>query len=171
LNDTWSFNGTTWTQLNPATVPPARSDTSMDYDAAIGKLILFGGLNNGGTSMFNDTWTYDGTNWAQVSTPTLPAIRYGVRGVFDTSTNNYVIFGGITCTNACTVFSSLNDTWVFTGSDWAQQSPAGAPSVRTAPTMAYDQALNEIVLFGGDHYVNGTDNYVNDTWLWTGSNW
>ncbi len=34
-----------WTQLTPATSPPARIQASMAYDPAIGKMVLFGGVN------------------------------------------------------------------------------------------------------------------------------
>jgi len=43
LNNTWTWNGTTWTQLFPAASPPARSDASMVYDPAEGNVVLFGG--------------------------------------------------------------------------------------------------------------------------------
>ena len=32
-NDTWSWNGTEWAQLNPATSPPARTNHAMAYDS------------------------------------------------------------------------------------------------------------------------------------------
>ena len=44
-NDTWSWDGTTWTQLFPATSPPGRYDATMAFDQATGQLILFGGTN------------------------------------------------------------------------------------------------------------------------------
>jgi len=56
LNDTWTWNGTTWTQQSPATSPPVRHDASMAYDTATGTVVLFGGHN--GSSTLNDTWTY-----------------------------------------------------------------------------------------------------------------
>ena len=43
LGDTWTWNGTTWTQQTPATSPPARESASMAYDAATGTVVLFGG--------------------------------------------------------------------------------------------------------------------------------
>ena len=55
-NDTWSWNGTTWTQQAPATSPPARVLASMAYDSNSGQLLLFGGLTSGG--LLNDTWVY-----------------------------------------------------------------------------------------------------------------
>jgi hypothetical protein len=56
LDDTWSWNGSTWTQLSPATSPQPDGDASMDYDPGVGQLILFGGTNGNGYT--NETWTY-----------------------------------------------------------------------------------------------------------------
>jgi hypothetical protein len=56
VNDTWTWNGTTWTQQHPATSPPARALTAMAYDAATSTAVLFGGLSNLGN--FADTWTW-----------------------------------------------------------------------------------------------------------------
>ena len=33
-NQTWTWNGSNWTQLHPATSPPGREDQQMAYDAA-----------------------------------------------------------------------------------------------------------------------------------------
>ncbi len=43
VGDTWTWDGTTWTQQHPATSPPVRCGTSMAYDAATGTVVLFGG--------------------------------------------------------------------------------------------------------------------------------
>ena len=43
LGDTWTWNGTTWTEQTPATSPPARESATMAYDAATGTVVLFGG--------------------------------------------------------------------------------------------------------------------------------
>src|SRR4029078_11201247 len=55
-NTTWfsyQVNGT-WTRLSTAQSPPAREGAGMTYDAALGRVILFGGQDNNG--FFNDTW-------------------------------------------------------------------------------------------------------------------
>ena len=56
--DTWAWNGTTWTQQHPAVSPSARFSASMDYDAATGNVVLFGGVTAGLSRRFNDTWTW-----------------------------------------------------------------------------------------------------------------
>ena len=58
-NDTWNWDGTTWTQLTPATSPSARFEASMAFDPATGQMILFGGENSG---VLGDTWNWDRNN-------------------------------------------------------------------------------------------------------------
>ena len=55
LADTWTWNGTRWTQHHPATSPAGRTRASMAYDAATGTVLLFGGFDGG---ELGDTWTW-----------------------------------------------------------------------------------------------------------------
>jgi hypothetical protein len=66
------------------------------------------------------------------------------------------------------VATYYNDTWIWDGSNWTEQSPASAPSARGLSTMAYDAGLGSVVLFGGSDGAGGQDN---ETWLWNGTNW
>jgi hypothetical protein len=50
---------------------------------------------------------------------------------------------------------------------WVLQSPTNSPLARDSHAMAYDDARQRIVLFGGHHEFV----YLNDTWLWDGTNW
>jgi hypothetical protein len=53
LGDTWTYDGTTWTQL-AISGPSPRSFVKMVYDSARNRIVLFGGWN--GTQMVDDTW-------------------------------------------------------------------------------------------------------------------
>ena len=53
LDDTWTWDGTTWTQQHPATSPSARTFASMAYDPATSTAVLFGGKGT-----LADTWTW-----------------------------------------------------------------------------------------------------------------
>jgi hypothetical protein len=76
LNDTWAWNGTVWTQLQPALSPPPRDSAMM---APLGhSLVLFGGeyspvtacdvgASCGTPSVYGDTWAFDGMSWSQAS--------------------------------------------------------------------------------------------------------
>jgi hypothetical protein len=59
LDDTWTWNGSTWTQQAPATSPPARVGASMAYDATASDIVLFGGYGTGDIYP-NDTRTWGG---------------------------------------------------------------------------------------------------------------
>src|SRR6202034_3598893 len=50
---------------------------------------------------------------------------------------------------------------------WYQQSPPASPPERYIHAMTYDAGHGQVVMFGGF----GTSGYLNDTWLWNGSNW
>jgi len=96
FGDTWVWNGTNWRQLFPATSPPARSMASMAYDFSLRRLVLFGGCGAGSSAPFyNDTWTWNGTTWTQVSTAAAPPERYAFGMDYDPITQGEVIFGGL----------------------------------------------------------------------------
>ena len=75
LGDTWTWDGTTWTQEHPATSPSARIGMGMAYDQARGEVVLFGGYFNG---FLGDTW-----NWTarpgrrNTRPPRRPPLRHG----------------------------------------------------------------------------------------------
>lgn len=84
LGDTWTWDGTTWTQASPVTSPPPVYDGQMAFDGA--KAVLYGGnlgvvteeFDNGTqkkTFTYNknmvDTWLWDGTaqTWTSQAGP------------------------------------------------------------------------------------------------------
>jgi hypothetical protein len=87
---------------------------------------------------------------------------------YDAASGQLVLFGGAHTPGFN--FLALNDTWVWTGSNWLQQHPATVPPARTGAALAYDAASGQLVLFGGDS-ATGMSAAMNDTWVWTGSNW
>jgi hypothetical protein len=56
LNDTWTYNGTSWTKQSPSAAPPPRSYTAMAFDSTLNGLVLFGG--DSGSGELADTWIY-----------------------------------------------------------------------------------------------------------------
>jgi galactose oxidase-like protein len=57
FGDTWTWDGTDWTQQAPPAHPAARQGPAMAYDAATSTAVLFGGTGHTGNS-FHDTWTW-----------------------------------------------------------------------------------------------------------------
>ena len=58
LNETWTFNGSTWTIETTSVAPWPRASAMLAYDVSTRKLALFGGFNN--PEFLGDTWFWDG---------------------------------------------------------------------------------------------------------------
>jgi hypothetical protein len=167
LNDTWAWDGHTWTQLFPASSPPTRRDASMVYDAVTKQIILFGGIGVTGTAL-DDTWAWDGTNWTPLSSAVSPPARAQASMVYDAQHQQIVLFGGMVMGKQNTS-SVANDTWIWDGKNqnWQVVHPATVPPARAQASMAYDAAHRQTLLFGG---TDGKS-VLNDTWAWNGTNW
>lgn len=143
LNDTWEYDGNTWTQRTPANSPSGRLYHSMAYDSARGVTVLFGGELNcpncSGISgkATDDTWEWDGNNWTQRTPATKPLARHESAMVFDSTNNRCLLFGGDIGNNSADgSFSERKETWIYApglngggnggGGGGAGSSPCGA---------------------------------------------
>jgi hypothetical protein len=63
FGDTWTWNGSDWTQQSPAHSPARRYYPGMTYDPARVKVMLMGGVGQG---TYADAWTWDGADWTQI---------------------------------------------------------------------------------------------------------
>jgi hypothetical protein len=70
LCDTWTFDGSRWTQQHPATSPSPREFSTVAFDSHLGVIVRFGGY--AAQSGLNDLWTWDGTNWTQLASAASP---------------------------------------------------------------------------------------------------
>jgi hypothetical protein len=72
--DTWEWDGTSWSQSQVTTSPGPRRRHAMAHDAASGKSVLFGGsINNDHRS---DTWMWDGNEWVELAPDDSPSARH-----------------------------------------------------------------------------------------------
>ncbi|MEW6208779.1 MAG: kelch repeat-containing protein [Acidobacteriota bacterium] len=166
VNDTWVWDGTTWTQKFPTTSPQARSRHRLAYDAARQKVVLFGGTGNG--VIFSDTWVWDGTTWTQETPPTSPPTRSDYAMAYDAARQQVLLFGGYTGDSGN---PGSNETWVWDGTTWTQKFPSSSPEPRLASSMAYDVVRQQILLFGGVDPNVGSGLVLGDTWVWDGTTW
>jgi len=150
----------TWTQLSPATAPPARDVSGMAYDGASQKIVMFGGYDG---SYLNDTWMFDGTNWTQVVTSAAPSPRTSAMLAYDAPSRKLILFGGYNGSEF------LGDTWVFDGValTWTQVQPANSPKPMAGAMLFTDPKNLRADLYGG---FDGNF-YQLDTWQWTNGNW
>lgn len=171
-DDTWAWNGTTWTQLATAG-PGGRSGHVMVWENWLGNVVLYGGAQDGwgGPNVFNDTWLFD------ISTNTWSnANAIGGAPALDLHAGCFVPgigqFGAglflVTCGVRDAFYTDNNETWGYNpqGNRWTLVTAATAtgPRDRHRPAMCYMGAPNyKAVLFGGYDFWQGQAN--DDTWV------
>lgn len=177
VSDLWEWDGTAWNEITrPASVPaPAAAprdrtlaaprplySTAADFDAARGRLVVFGGFGRGGYS--GETWEWDGSAWQQIPIDG-PSPRNSPAMVFDSRRNVMVLFGGDTRAQV------FGDTWEYDGRTWTRVSERG-PEPRSTHRLAYDSRRGRVVLFGGFRREEGGRMVaLDDTWEWDGTAW
>ena len=171
LADTWSWNGSAWTQVMPANNPGVRYGGAMVYDPDSKTVLLFGGMNAEGLPD-NTTWTWDGTAWTQQSAAVSPPPRELESLAYDPISHVVVMFGGDAIDDGFdNQVVPLGDTWTWDGTNWSPVAGAG-PSPRTAAAMDFDAASGQILLFGGRTGAPGSGAAVDgDTWAFSGTGW
>ena len=165
---TWTWNGSRWTQLHPSTSPPPRSQGAMAYDSATREVVLFGGETPNGSGYLGDTWTWDGANWTQRSQNSPPPAESCASIADDPATGQPVLFGGINFSNQSFDYGYSKQTWVWDGNAWQPKAPANSPPARGCGSAAYDPTTRDVILFGGVCTCSGP---YDDTWAWNGSDW
>jgi hypothetical protein len=105
-NNTWTYDGHTWTLESPATQPPLVYSSSATFDPNVNAVILFGG-GSGGVDQ-DTTWSWTGTNWEELFPTQSPGPREGAGIAYDRALGETIIFGGQDHA------VPLGDTWELT---------------------------------------------------------
>ena len=128
MNDTWTWDGDSWTLQHPKTSPSPRSHAAMVYDPALHSLLLFGGTFAGIFCRYEsdpevvpcrpstDVWAWNGSDWKQLSAKFL-ATWMGFVGsgiAYDYPSRRVVAVG-------CCGTDTGIETWTWDGSTWKQQ--------------------------------------------------
>jgi hypothetical protein len=152
LADTWTYNGTNWTQLATTGTPPARDGHGMTYDVSRNAIVMFGGTLATAGSM---TWELSGSTWSANAAPG-PTVRYGAPLVYGDKLGASIVFSG-----ADTAMSRANDAWEYSNGAWS--SIAGLrPPARWLHCSAYDANTRRVVVFGGERAIDNAPS--SDTW-------
>ena len=168
LDDTWEYDGTSWTLLEPAHSPPGRAFAAAAYDSARHRVVLFGGKDSNGNAL-DETWEWDGTDWAQITLATNPPARPPTTPpanmlllhamAYDPMRAVVVMAGG-----------GIQDTWEYDGSQWLNVTPSN-PVNQTKQIgdfgMTYDRVTKLVITYGGVTAAGDTT----DTWGWNGEAW
>lgn len=155
LNDTWIFYNATWTdyslylQVFGFQTPPGRAYSAMEYDTALGEVLMVGGYND--TTDLSDTWAWSCPyfcGWFNVSNVNdLPTPEWLM--AMPTESGSYVplLDGGYcTCVGGGVQYNGF--TWVY--------EPAVSDNAVVTPTTT---PLRSAVSFNGN-LSGGTAPYI-----------
>jgi hypothetical protein len=90
----------TWTLRTSPNRPRAREAHAMAYHTALTRTVLFGGYgweetSTGGHALqLDDTWTWDGADWQQLTSSLHPSGRMSTSVAYDELRQELVLFGG-----------------------------------------------------------------------------
>ena len=116
IDDTWLWDGTSWTRDWTAAVPIYRAGQAMAYESGTGRILMFGGTDEGNPGTFyNDTWEFGPGITTPAGNPALVlpalAIYMGSPALGGTTTSSKLrIIGGGT---GPTLISSITTTGDF----------------------------------------------------------
>lgn len=92
LDDTWSFQNSSWSSVALQSPPRARSSSALaDYPSR--GVLMFGG-SSVSSARFNDTWLYESGDWDPINSSTSPGARCCMGLAFDQRDGYVVLFGG-----------------------------------------------------------------------------
>ena len=166
----WTWDGAAWTDHQQVGFPQARDNAAFGYDPASRQVVMFSGYANGTcpgetfNGLENQTWTWNGSIWAQQHPAVSPPARYTACAAADDATGQFLMYGGMGDGPV-----DLADTWNWTGTNWQQLTPATSPPGGQCE-MTYD-AVRKIVVMLVEARVGAPDAGVMQTWIWNGSTW
>jgi hypothetical protein len=162
--DTFHFDGTTWTKSPGFT--PSLVTSAMAYDARSGNHIAFGSsiISQSATFRYNATTR----TWTELTLSLVPPRRDHPAMAYDRVRQRIVLFGGSTPTAA-----PLNDTWEYDSSvapngAWTQVTVSNPPPARSEASMVFDESRGRVVMTGGR---SSTTAFFADVWEWDGLTW
>jgi hypothetical protein len=172
--DTWEYNGNlgTWT-LRSTTGPATRFGCQLAFDTPRNLTLLFGGYNSLGVILpdkyLNDTWVWDGGSgvWTWKTPSTVPQGRAFYSMAYFGAHATVLMQNGEIAFDA-THTAEVRESWEWNGSDWVDNSQAyGFCCPREHGAMAYDQAHDRMIQYGGYGYARDGTWSLDPIWLWS----
>jgi hypothetical protein len=139
---TWSWNGSDWTLLSPATSPST-------IGQMVGGYLITQSAGRVGGRYLSQMWLWNGSSWVLLG-PGNDAPFVSGSAAYDAKGSRLTVFNGA--------------TWTWDGRSWTRQHPAHEPSA--VGYMTYFPPLQMFVMYGA---VYG--NTSNDVWAWNGTDW
>jgi hypothetical protein len=156
FNETWEWDGVSWSRRLPANSPPARVRLAMSWDPVRQEVMVYGGEDRLG-QLLSDQWFWNGTNWTQVVTSPRPPANRTRAMAADLARQRVVLCAGT---------APGLDTWEWNGSAWSLVVTANRPRADRDVSCVYAGMNGKVMLaFGTASYV------ATETWLYDGVDW
>jgi hypothetical protein len=170
LGDLWAYDyeSNTWTERHPSGSPPPHHFPVLAYVPSIGRVVLFGGFQQGFTSLFNDTWAYDyfSNRWVNLNPTNPPPPRAYHYMALEPRTNRLVMFGGVRDESQYpnSPETTNGETWIYNvaANSWRRVFPDDAPGPHAWHAMS--PTSGPVLMFGGG---DTRSTWTNDTYLYS----
>jgi hypothetical protein len=137
----------------------------MFYVEPLKQLLLVNGGPESGKSEDDplEIWGWNGRDWSLITAdPNGPTWRNFAGAAYDTKRNVLIIHGGGQGRSR-----HFRETWEWDGQAWALRAEGDGTPKSIDGLMAFDEARDQTILFGG----SDGDNITNETWAWNGTQW
>ena len=169
VNETWTFNGTSWTDRTAtANQPTFRKDYALSTGPD-GYVYLYGGYS-GSTDYFG-VYRWTGSAWVNViaddttSHPTANGKMFMAR---DVNNNEMLLARGAYYDSS---YIEVYETWSFASNTWTNKNPAISPTFPRDQSQMSTGPDGQVYFYGGYKNDSGTYTYYKDLWKWNGTNW
>jgi putative cell wall-binding protein len=175
---TWTWDGANWADHQQVNAPNDRQLPTMGYDGATKQVVMFGGSSQGcGIPLIGgvaDTWTWNGSIWAEQHPATVPPGGQSGCAAYDAQTQQFIMYGGY-APFLTGPGSPSDETWQWANGNWTQLTSASTPPPGFC-AMTYDTVRKVLVMLVTETFTaaavadNGANNVL-ETWTWSGSGW
>jgi PKD repeat protein len=159
-----SLNSTNWTNITTAGGPSPRYGQSMAYDPKDGYVVMFGGASKSGEiGLLNDTWTFKGGVWTNITSTAGPAPgpRMWASLTWDAADGYLFLTGGGYCDSA-TFNESCNSAWGFVGGHWREIDTSVPYYDSFGACSVYDSSDGYVLVV--PWWGSYSSSYLNGTW-------
>jgi hypothetical protein len=155
FNQTWSFKAGGWSELFPATSPPATFAGALVDDAELGQGILLLGSQNSVAPASEQTWSFANGNWSVAGTNSSIPPAGAETMAFDEADQEVVLVPN----SGTGITSGLTPTWVYRNGSWDELRA----TIAEGTLLAYD---------GADGYLLGYQTGpAASTWKFSNGSW
>jgi Galactose oxidase, central domain len=143
FNDqTWEWNGTTWTEIKTSMVLGRGTGMALAYDSLRQYALIYGGTDMLETEPRSTTHIYGAKNWRFAFTAVRPTARSLFTLTGDPGNNAVWMMGGLNEYSA----GYESDFWGYRGGQWFRSTAKDLPTNCDAPVAAFDTDRSKLIL-------------------------